>query len=580
MATVGYYTDENGKGNFRIFAPYCDTLAIEIDRTHERIELQKQNNGYFVAQTRALEEGCLYWLVKNGTNYLPDPNSRYQPFDVHSASMITKIHKADFSNWKGIDYKEAIIYELHLGTFSDEGNLKGAEQHLKYLKTLGVNVIELMPICEFPGDRNWGYDGTYMFALSSCYGSYEDLKSFLDTAHSLGMAVILDVVYNHFGPEGNYSGMLAPFTKQADTPWGAAINFDQEWNNGIRDFYLENTKYWISEVGFDGFRMDAVALIFDNSPKHILTEINELAQEISSKENRKIIMIAEHLRNESKVTAENGYKYQAQWCDDLNYAIYSYLTHENFRHYRDFGSIEDLVKALEKGFVYDGTKLNSVYNNYMGDNGSLVGSDSLVMHIQDHDQVGNRPNGDRMSATYGIDKALLSASIIFASPYTPMIFMGEEYAEMNPFLFFESFSDPRLVEAVKEGRKREFSFLANHEPKAPHDIQTFIDSKLDWDCQNDVPNSLVLEFYKKLIALKKAGIIGERDHSKINISYDKNLEMITMESSKSICIFNLSSNSNDLNSELKSKKLLLSSKIEGQLSNDRIEAFSARIYVY
>jgi maltooligosyltrehalose trehalohydrolase len=579
MPKLGYFEDENGNGNFRIFAPFCKTLAIEIDRTHEHFELNKQDDGYFTTTIRALKKGSLYWLVKNGTEYLPDPNSKYQPFDVHSASMITKIEKADFSQWTGIDYKDAIIYELHLGTFSEEGNLKGAQKHLNYIKSLGINVIELMPICQFPGDRNWGYDGTYMFALCSSYGTYEDLKEFLDKAHSLGIAVILDVVYNHFGPEGNYSGMIAPFTKQADTPWGAAINFDKEWNNGIRDFYLENTRYWLSEIGFDGFRMDAVALIMDESNKNILTEINELASEISKKENRKIIMIAEHLRNETKVTSPTGYKYQAQWCDDLNYSIYSYLTNEKFRHYNDFGKFEDIKKALEEGFVYNGTKLNSVYNNYMGDNGANILPETLVTHIQNHDQIGNRPNGDRMSATYGITKALLSITLVFCSPYTPMIFMGEEYAEINPFLFFESFSDESLIEAVKNGRKREFSFVENHEPKAPHDVQTFIDSKLDWECQSDAPHSLVLEYYKRLIALKKSKIIGIHNRANINMGFDKINKIITIETPKSISVFNFGTENYLIPDDIKMLKILLSSKIENNNNYENtIASFSCNIY--
>lgn len=575
MAKIGYFKDQDGNGHYRIFAPFCDSLTIELDKTHEKIELQKDSNGYFDSKIKTLPNGTLYWLIKNNKDYLPDPTSKYQPFDVHSASQITEIEKVNNQNWKGIDYKDAIIYELHIGTFTKEGNLKAAKERLSYIRTLGINVIELMPICAFPGDRNWGYDGTYMFALNSSYGNYKDLKDFIEEAHKFGIAVILDVVYNHFGPEGNYSSMLAPFTKSADTPWGAAINFDEEYSEGIREFYLENVKYWIQDVGFDGFRMDAIALIFDKSPKHILTEINELAKTIENNEHRKIIMIGEHLRNESYVTSNDGYKFDSQWVDDLNYAIYSYLTKENFRHYKDFGSIDDITKALNSGFVYDGTKLNSVYQNYMGEDGSKIEPSKMVVHIQNHDQVGNRPNGDRMIATYGIDKALLAISIVFASPYIPMIFMGEEYGDVNPFLFFESFKDPYLIEAVRNGRKREFSFDENFKPKEPHEVETFIESKLNFDLLTNRENKFIFEYYQNLIALKKQNIIGNSDRNKIDIKFNKGL--LTIENQKSIVVCNMTETTLEIPEAYKANKVLLKSNINS--SNKEIKGFSAEIFL-
>ena len=575
MAKIGYFKDQDGNGHYRIFAPFCDSLTIELDKTHEKIELQKDSNGYFDSKIKTLPNGTLYWLIKNNKDYLPDPTSKYQPFDVHSASQITEIEKVNNQNWKGIDYKDAIIYELHIGTFTKEGNLKAAKERLSYIRTLGINVIELMPICALPGDRNWGYDGTYMFALNSSYGNYKDLKDFIEEAHKFGIAVILDVVYNHFGPEGNYSSMLAPFTKSADTPWGAAINFDEEYSEGIREFYLENVKYWIQDVGFDGFRMDAIALIFDKSPKHILTEINELAKTIENNEHRKIIMIGEHLRNESYVTSNDGYKFDSQWVDDLNYAIYSYLTKENFRHYKDFGSIDDITKALNSGFVYDGTKLNSVYQNYMGEDGSKIEPSKMVVHIQNHDQVGNRPNGDRMIATYGIDKALLAISIVFASPYIPMIFMGEEYGDVNPFLFFESFKDPYLIEAVRNGRKREFSFDENFKPKEPHEVETFIESKLNFDLLTNRENKFIFEYYQNLIALKKQKIIGNSDRNKIDIKFNKGL--LTIENQKSIVVCNMTETTLEIPEAYKANKVLLKSNINS--SNKEIKGFSAEIFL-
>lgn len=579
LPKVGYYLKNKDTASFKIFAPFCDSLAIELDDSHQRIKLNKYPDHYFKADISPLPEGTMYWLVKNGTEFLPDPYSHYQPCDVHGPSMITFPQPPKKNGWRGIDIKDAIIYELHLGTFTEEGNIKAATNKLLYLKTLGINVIELMPICDFPGDRNWGYDGTYMFALNNSYGTYEDLRIFLEKAHSLGIAVILDIVYNHFGPEGNYSGMIAPFTKSADTPWGAAVNFDKEHSNGIRDFYLYNTQYWLQEVGFDGFRMDATSLILDESPKHILTEINELADKIAQEEQRKIIMIAEHLRNDSKVTSSNGLKFQAQWCDDLNYALYAYLTGEKNRHYKDFGKFEDIVKALTSSFVYDGTKLNSVYNNYMGEDGSHLDPASLVVHIQNHDQVGNRPDGDRMSTTYGIKRALTAATVIFASPYVPMIFMGEEYAEMNPFWFFENFKDQWLIDAVQNGRRNEFSFKSDADIKPPHDVETFINSKLDWDSASNTPHSSVLNIYQSLIALKKEGIIGIHDRTKLQIEGDKNKEILYIRTPKSTTVVNLSTNNYRLD-ELNLghvSKLILNTDIDSDQKD--LTKWSAQIFL-
>lgn len=577
MKKVGYYS-ENGKGYFNIFAPHCSTLEVELDNSHKRYNLTKHDDGYFYAEIPQLQEGELYWLVKDGQQYLPDPYSKRQPFTVHSASMISYPQKADFSNWKGIDIDDAIIYELHLGTFSEEGNLKGAQNHLSYLKSLGINVIELMPIAEFPGDRNWGYDGTYMFALNSGYGTYKDLQNFLNEAHKLGIAVILDIVYNHFGPEGNYSGMLAPFTKDADTPWGAAINFDQQHNSGIRDFYLANTHYWISEVGFDGFRMDAISLVFDNSPKHILKEINNLAKDIARDEGRKIIMIAEHLRNEKHVISEDGFGFDGQWCGDLNYSLVSYLTKETTRHMKDFGNIQDIVKVLKEGFAYDGTKFNSIYQCKFGNNGKDIPPQKIVSYIQNHDEIGNRPHGDRLNATYGIDKSLVAATILFASPYTPLIFMGEEFAELNPFLFFESFTDQWLIDAVSQGRKREFSFTDDDNYKEPHDVQTFIDSKIDWQLNTETPNCDVLEYYKTLIAMKKKQIIGNHDRQHNKISCHEDLEVIVFENDNNIVLCNIGNKDVEL-SKLninENSKLIQSSKTTS--NKNILEKYSARIY--
>ena len=571
---LGHYY-EGDISKFRVFAPRRRRLEAVIYSTgreiEERVELTKDKLGYWQGQCRKLNPGTLYKFHVNGKPY-PDPASKYQPEGVHGPSMVVDLAKAESSGWRGIKIEDAIIYELHLGTFTPEGNLRGAMKKLPHLGELGINVVELMPVNAFPGKRNWGYDGVYTFALQESYGTYDDLKEFIEEAHRLGIAVILDVVYNHFGPEGNYSDVYAPYTKEAPTPWGAAINFDGAYNYGVREYFLENTRWWLEEVGFDGFRMDAVSLIFDNMPLHILREITDLVGEIGKRENREILMIAEHLRNDRHVTGEEGFNYDSQWNDDLNHALYAKLTGERSNHYINFGTLDDIVKALEEGFVMNGTKFDRYCKYFMGTDGRKTMGSEHVVHIQNHDQVGNRLHGDRMIATYGREKALLGATAVMASPYIPMLFMGEEYGEVAPFLFFEDFSDPKIIAGAREGRKREYSFRGE-EPRDPHEEETYEDSKLRWETLKGSREEEIFKYYKKLIALKKSGEIGPVDRSRMRITLDSAAEIIRVETPHTITILNFSEKPQAIE---EMRELILSS--EEERAEGRIGAFGAQIY--
>lgn len=571
---LGHYYDGD-ISRFRVFAPRRRRLEVvlygEKGSIEDRVKLTKDELGYWQGQCRKLSPGILYRIEVNGRPY-PDPASKYQPEGVHGPSMVVDLAKAESSGWRGIRVEDAIIYELHLGTFTPEGNLRGAIRKLPHLGELGINVVELMPVNAFPGRRNWGYDGVYPFALQEFYGTYVDLKEFIEEAHRLGIAVILDVVYNHFGPEGNYSGVYAPYTKDAPTPWGAAINFDGAYNYGVREFFLENTRHWLEEIGFDGFRMDAVSLIFDNMPRHILREITDLAGMIAEREEREILMIAEHLRNDRYVTGEQGFNYDSQWNDDLNHALYARLTGEKGRHYINFGTLDDIEKALRDGFVMDGTKFDRYCKYFMGTDGKKTVGSAHVVHIQNHDQVGNRLHGDRMIATYGREKALLGATAVMASPYIPMLFMGEEYGEEAPFLFFEEFSDKKIIDGAREGRKREYSFKGK-EPRDPHKIETFEDSKLRWKTLKGSRGGEIFEYYKKLIALKKSGELGPVDRSKVRVVSDTADEIIRIESPHTITVLNFSHKPQRIEGM---KELILSS--EEERVEGRIGVFGAQIY--
>nr|WP_315208209.1 malto-oligosyltrehalose trehalohydrolase [uncultured Albidiferax sp.] len=541
MAAIGHHITADGRSAFRVFAPQKTRLSVLLVEPPGRIALTADAVGYWHAETDRLPPGTLYWLEVDGQRF-PDPASHLQPQGVHGPSMVVDTMPAHSPGWKGIQMEDAIIYELHLGTFTPEGTLSAAQHKLPHLRDLGITVIELLPLAAFPGERNWGYDGVCLFALHAAYGSYADLKTFIEAAHQHGMAVILDVVYNHFGPEGNYTGAFAPYTKSAATPWGAAINFDGEYNHGVREFFLENTRYWLEDIGFDGFRMDAVSLIFDVMPVHILRECTDLARRIGQARGREVLMIAEHLRNNRFVTSEQGFGYHAQWNDDLNHAVFAKLTGETGRHYANFGSFADVAKALRDGFVLDGTRFDQIYKFFLGTDAASTQGCEHVVHIQDHDQVGNRLRGDRMLATHGRAKALLGITAVLASPFVPMLFMGEEYGETAPFLFFEDFSDQPLIDGVRAGRKADFAFdgADGIEPPDPHARSTFEASKLQWHLLDAPQNQTILALYRQLIALKRSGQLGPRQRDQVQVVADPVTEVITLATPHTLTVLNFS----------------------------------------
>lgn len=574
MRTVGHYQNQQGQSVFRVFAPQHTALTLQLETPLQQLPMQTEAGGYWSLTLPAQAEGTRYRFVVEGKAY-PDPASCWQPDGVHAASAVVNIPRVNRAGWAGIAIDAAIIYELHLGTFTPAGTLAAAQTRLPHLQALGINVIELMPLATFPGQRNWGYDGTYLFALHPAYGTYADLVAFIEAAHAHGIAVILDVVYNHFGPEGNYANCFAPYTKQADTPWGAAINFDGEHSAGIRDFYLANTRYWLEEIGFDGFRMDAVSLVFDHSPTSILRDITDLARTIGQAEGRHVLMIAEHLNNDNQVTHADGLGYDSQWNDDLNHALFAFLTGEQGRHYSSFGSFDDIVKALQDSFVLDGTREHKFYGRLFGTDGKSTHATEHVVHSQNHDQIGNRLHGDRLIATYGRDKALLASIAVMASPYVPMLFMGEEYGETAPFLFFEDFGDAALVDAVRAGRQREFA----HQGAAPrdtHDLASFENSKLQWSLLEMPEGQTQLQFYRTLIALKRSGKLGPRDKQQVGIAGDRESQLIAVQTDESLTLMNFSAHTRQIPVS-EEWALILSSNQPG--TGGLIPPFSAHIYL-
>ncbi len=574
MTSVGHFRPAPGRSAFRIFAPEHAEVAVAL-ADGGRIDLAADGIGYWHAEVPALPDGTRYWIDIDGRR-VPDMASRRQPDGVHAASCVAAPETPAATGWRGVPIEDAIVYELHLGTFTPEGTLAGAASKLDHLAALGITVVELLPIAAFPGHRNWGYDGTHLFALHAAYGSYADLRTFIEAAHSRGIAVILDVVYNHFGPEGNYAAVYGPYTKAAPTPWGAAINLDDAWNHGVRTFFLENLRYWLEDAGFDGFRMDAVSAISDNMPIHLLRECTDLARAIGERQGRSVLMIAEHLRNDRHVTSSPGFGFDSQWSDDLNHAVYAFLTGERDRHCVNFGSFADVARALECGFVLDGNRFDA-YRCFMTgtDPAGLPGAAQTV-HTQNHDQVGNRVHGDRMIATHGRAKALLAMTAMMASPFVPMLFMGEEYGETAPFLFFEDFGDPDLVEAVRRGRLRDFGALgADAQPPAPHALSTFEASKLRWGRAATPEGRSVFEHCRGLVAAKRAGTLGPRDPSRVHVTADAATSVIRIETPDTLTVLNFSDQPRDTGVEAGMAPWLASIPLDGP---GRLAAFGAAVY--
>nr|3VGE_A Chain A, Malto-oligosyltrehalose trehalohydrolase [Saccharolobus solfataricus]3VGF_A Chain A, Malto-oligosyltrehalose trehalohydrolase [Saccharolobus solfataricus] len=485
--TFAYKIDGN-EVIFTLWAPYQKSVKLKV-LEKGLYEMERDEKGYFTITLNNVKVRDRYKYVLDDASEIPDPASRYQPEGVHGPSQIIQESK-EFNNETFLKKEDLIIYEIHVGTFTPEGTFEGVIRKLDYLKDLGITAIEIMPIAQFPGKRDWGYDGVYLYAVQNSYGGPEGFRKLVDEAHKKGLGVILDVVYNHVGPEGNYMVKLGPyFSQKYKTPWGLTFNFDDAESDEVRKFILENVEYWIKEYNVDGFRLSAVHAIIDTSPKHILEEIADVVH----KYNR--IVIAESDLNDPRVVNPKekcGYNIDAQWVDDFHHSIHAYLTGERQGYYTDFGNLDDIVKSYKDVFVYDGKYSNFRRKTHGEPVGELDGC-NFVVYIQNHDQVGNRGKGERIIKLVDRESYKIAAALYLLSPYIPMIFMGEEYGEENPFYFFSDFSDSKLIQGVREGRKKE-----NGQDTDPQDESTFNASKLSWKIDEEI-----FSFYKILIKMRK-----------------------------------------------------------------------------
>jgi maltooligosyltrehalose trehalohydrolase len=520
----------NGKCEFIVWAPFLKNVELKIASSADArgtlssryIPMKKGESGYWRVIAGDVFPGTLYLYRLDGEKERPDPASHSQPKGVHQPSQVVEHGHFAWEDglWNGLDISQMIMYELHVGTFTMEGTFDAIIPRLDEFRELGINAIEIMPVAQFPGERNWGYDGVYLYAVHNSYGGPDGLKRLVNECHKKEIAVVLDVVYNHLGPEGNYLWDFGPyFTDKYKTPWGSAVNFDSAYSDEVRNFFIENALYWFKNYHIDALRLDAIHAIFDMSAKHFLEELADRVEEFSEREGRKFYLIAESNLNDARVVRPReigGYGIDSQWCDDLHHSLHTLLTGEDEGYYIDFGQVDHLVKSLKEGFVYSG-QFSAFRKRRHGNSSKDRPGQQFVVFSQNHDQIGNRMLGERLSRLVPFEGLKLAAAVIILSPYVPLLFMGEEYGEEAPFLYFVSHSDPDLIEAVRKGRREEFiEFNWRGEPPDPQCEKTFLKSRINWERRKEGRHKVLLDFYKQLIALRKR-IPALRSLSKENL---------------------------------------------------------------
>src|SRR5579859_2029125 len=504
----------DGSWEFLLWAPRARAVSLHILGSGDRITMESLPVGYHRATINTIEPGSEYFYQLDGERDLPDPASRFQPKGVHGPSQTVDLEAFRWTDqqWKGISLERSVFYELHVGTYTAEGTFDAVIPHLPELAALGITTIELMPVAQFPGPRNWGYDGVYLFAPQNSYGCPESLQRLVNAAHQHGLSVALDVVYNHLGPEGNYLNAYGPyFTDRYHTPWGQAINFDGEESDDVRRFFIENALYWLEDYHFDALRLDAVHGIFDFGARHFLAELKSAVAALSGRLGRPLHLIAESDLNDSRLlrdAAQGGHALDGQWSDDFHHSVHVLLTRESRGYYSDFGGIAPLAATLKDGWYYSG-QYSTYRQRRHGNSPSGIVPSKFVACTQNHDQVGNRAAGERLSALVDFESLKLAAGINLLSPFVPLLFMGEEYGETAPFQYFTSHGDPGLVEAVRRGRREEFAAFGWQESVPdPQDEQTFVRSSLNHSLKGKHPHRTLLSFYQELIRIRREFKLG------------------------------------------------------------------------
>ena len=499
---------------FRVWAPNASTVDL-VGAGGHRATMEPidagPSKGWFETTAVVRAPGLGYGFSLDGGPLRADPRSAWQPEGPEGPSRVVEHGSFTWSDrsWRGFHLPSAVLYELHVGTFSPEGTFDGAIGRLDHLADLGVSAIEVMPVAEFPGTRGWGYDGVNLFAPHHSYGGPDGLRRLVDACHARGIAVILDVVYNHLGPSGNYLGEFGPyFTDRYRTPWGQAVNFDGPGSDEVRRFVIDNAVQWLRDYHCDGLRLDAVHALFDMSELHILEEMSREVAELSSATGWRRWLIAEFDRNDPRLVRSRdagGLGVDAQWLDDFHHSLYGLLSGERDGYYRDFGSLGDLSTALTQAYVYQGRYSVTRGCRHGRTSDGLSGS-SFVGYSQNHDQIGNRAPGDRSAANLSGGRLAAAAALTFVAPFVPMLFQGEEWGASTPFAYFTDHTDPDLAQAVRDGRRREFEAFGWKPDQIPdpEDLATFEMSRLDWSEVRLASHRDLLDWYRALIAIRRS----------------------------------------------------------------------------
>lgn len=537
---------------FCVWAPLPKKVEVEVAK--KRHAMTVGADGWWSARVESATAGADYGFVVDGEGPFPDPRSAWQPYGVHGASRVvdqTAFHWTD-EGFRAPPLGSAVIYELHIGTFTPEGTFDAAIEKLEHLVQLGVTHVEIMPVNAYPGEHGWGYDGVTLFATQHSYGGPEGLKRLVNACHERGLAVLLDVVYNHLGPSGNYLGKYAPyFTARHHTPWGPAVNFDGPDSDEVRRFFCDNALMWMRDYHFDGLRLDAVHAIVDTTARPFLEQLGDEVKQLSAQLARPLVLIAESDLNDPRLiwpTQRGGFGLDAQWSDDLHHALHMVLTGEQSGYYEDFNGLADLAKALRQSFIYDGC-----YSRHRrrchGRQPTGLSGHRFLAYIQNHDQIGNRAQGERLNHLVSVGRLKIAAALVFTSPFVPMIFQGEEWAASSPFQYFTNHPEPELANAVREGRRREFAAFGwkPEEVPDPQALETFQRSKLIWDEINSGDHAGILDWHQKLIQLRRAepGLTdGVREN--VAVSFNESEKWLVLERGNLLVACNLGSEARDI----------------------------------
>jgi len=564
--------------SFRVWAPNAKQIEAKIGS--DLFGMTAGEGGWWFVEIPLDGAGIDYAFVLDRGNPLPDPRSPWQPNGIHGPSRT--VDHAAFrwtdQHWRAGPLSSATFYELHVGTFTPQGTFTAATDKLDSLVDLGVTHIELMPIAEFSGNRGWGYDGVDLYAPHHVYGEPDDLKRLVDACHTRGLAVILDVVYNHVGPTGNYLARFGPyFIQHYATPWGQAINFDGADSDEVRRFFCDNALMWLKDYHFDGLRVDAVHAIFDISAVHFLEQLACEVTELQAQTGRHLALIAESDLNDPRVVRPReigGYGIDAQWSDDFHHALHCVLTSERAGYYRDFGSLTDLAKALQRVFVYDG-RFSAFRRRRHGRAPSGLSGHSFLGYLQTHDQIGNRAKGERSSHLMNVGRLKIAATLVLTAPFIPMLFQGEEWGATSPFLYFTDHEDPELGRSVTEGRQREFTVFGwnPQEIPDPQAVETFERSKLNWRERDEEPHAGLWEWHRRLIELRREiPALSNGRLNQVRVRFDASAKWFVVKRGAVVIACNLSQRKQRVPAEIEpGSRLLLASDDKIQLIQDTVE---------